>query len=445
MSQEASTKRMQSRAAGVDLRQPAEHAGDDANLYARIIAAQSDIVSVAHDPRQVIGMILRRAQELTRSEAAVVELLDGQELVYLAASGTAHAHVGFRLQAGNSLSGLCMRQNKVLRCDDSELDPRVDVEGCRKVGLRSMLVVPLLHDSKIVGVLKVSSSHRYAYSQTDSNTLQMMASLIGSTLGNSMRHARLLEQYGERVQVDAAAAAHKADLRARVQVVINDRRIDTVFQPMVRLADRQIIALEALSRFPDERLRPEQWFVVAAEAGLGLELELEAARSALDHLALVPPTLRMSLNASPELVVSPAFAELLEGFDLARLVVEITEHTTVANYEHLCNCLKALQLRGMLVAIDDAGAGFSSLRHILRLVPDIIKLDISLTRGIDTDPRRQTMVAAILTFAAGTDANVVVEGVETEAELRALTELGVEYAQGYLLGRPEALCRYRLS
>ena len=112
---------------------------------------------------------------------------------------------------------------------------------------------------------------------------------------------------------------------------------------------------------------------------------------------------------------------------------------TVPDYDRLRACLRGLQSRGVLVAIDDAGAGFASLRHILQLSPDIIKLDISLTRGIDIDTRRQTMVSAIQTFASGTNATIVVEGVENENELDTLIGLGIEYGQGFHLCRPGPL------
>jgi EAL domain-containing protein (putative c-di-GMP-specific phosphodiesterase class I) len=137
--------------------------------------------------------------------------------------------------------------------------------------------------------------------------------------------------------------------------------------------------------------------------------------------------------------VTGAFEALLSAYDMARVIVEITEHTTVPDYDRLRACLRGLQSRGVQVAIDDAGAGFASLRHILQLSPDIIKLDISLTRGIDSDTRRQTMVSAIQTFASGTNAAIVVEGVENESELGTLIGLGIEYGQGFHLGRPGPL------
>lgn len=414
-------------------------AGNSAGLYARIIAAQNEIVQLSHDPNKVIDAVIRRAQELTRSTGAVVEILDGEDLVYWAASGTAHAQVGLRMPAAGSLSGLCIARNRVLRCDDSEEDARVNRDACRRVGLRSMLVTPLLYEGWPFAVLKVLSPHPGAYRDSDTQVMGMMATLVGAVLGHAIEYSDLLNEYRGRVEADRMVERHRDDLVGGIESLIRDRQLNIVFQPMVSLSDGRIFAVEALSRFPEGTPSPDVWFVQAAEVGLGLMLELEAARVALARLADVPQPYRLSINASPETIVTGAFEALLSAYDMARLIVEITEHTTVPDYDRLRACLRGLQSRGVLVAIDDAGAGFASLRHILQLSPDIIKLDISLTRGIDIDTRRQTMVAAIQTFASGTNATIVVEGVENENELDTLTGLGIEYGQGFHLGRPGPL------
>lgn len=118
------------------------------------------------------------------------------------------------------------------------------------------------------------------------------------------------------------------------------------------------------------------------------------------------------------------------------IVLEITEHSTVQDYDKLEYTLRPLRARGMRLAVDDAGAGHSSFRHILRLQPEYIKLDISLTRNIDADPARRALAAALIGFASETGSELIAEGVETEAELATLRALGIHKAQGYLLGRP---------
>jgi EAL domain-containing protein (putative c-di-GMP-specific phosphodiesterase class I) len=120
-----------------------------------------------------------------------------------------------------------------------------------------------------------------------------------------------------------------------------------------------------------------------------------------------------------------------------RVVLEVTEHAPVSDYGRLNGSLGALRARGVRLAIDDAGSGFSSLQHILRLAPDFIKLDMALTRDVDNDLARRALAAALISFAAEIGAVIVAEGIETRAELETLRELGVRFGQGYYLARPE--------
>jgi EAL domain-containing protein (putative c-di-GMP-specific phosphodiesterase class I) len=117
----------------------------------------------------------------------------------------------------------------------------------------------------------------------------------------------------------------------------------------------------------------------------------------------------------------------------------MTEHAAVEEYETLQEALAQLRERGIRVAVDDTGAGFASLRHILQLSPEFVKLDISLTRGIAKDPPRRALAAALTAFANELGASIIAEGVEREEELTALAELRVHHVQGYLLGRPGPL------
>ena len=122
-----------------------------------------------------------------------------------------------------------------------------------------------------------------------------------------------------------------------------------------------------------------------------------------------------------------------------RIVVELTERSPVADYARLTAALAPLRSAGVRLAIDDVGAGFSSMRHILRLSPELIKLDRSLVAGIDDNPGQKALFAAMLSFASHIGAGLVAEGIETSSELATLAELGVDTGQGYLLGRPSVL------
>jgi EAL domain-containing protein (putative c-di-GMP-specific phosphodiesterase class I) len=213
-----------------------------------------------------------------------------------------------------------------------------------------------------------------------------------------------------------------------------------VYQPIFDLEGRLAVGAEALARFdPNSGWRPDQWFQEAAAVGLLAELELRAVQLALEDITRLPPDAYLSVNASPDTAASDGFARLLDGVPAGRVVLEITEHAPVEDYGALAGSMRELRSSGVRLAVDDAGAGFASLRHILSLAPDILKLDISLTRDIDTDRTRRALASGLIAFAGEVEMSVVAEGIETEAELEALLELGVKLGQGYHLGRPGPL------
>jgi EAL domain-containing protein (putative c-di-GMP-specific phosphodiesterase class I) len=135
-------------------------------------------------------------------------------------------------------------------------------------------------------------------------------------------------------------------------------------------------------------------------------------------------------------ILGGGFAEVFGAAPLERLIVEITEHSTVDYYDELLAVLAPLRERGLRLAVDDAGAGYSSLRHILNMRPDFIKLDITLTQNIDLDPARKALAQALVGFAHDTGSRIIAEGVERRSELEVLRSIGVRKVQGYLLGRP---------
>jgi len=226
-----------------------------------------------------------------------------------------------------------------------------------------------------------------------------------------------------------------------VRITLADRSLQTVFQPIVDLRNGSTVGAEALARFTAPPFRaPDLWFAEAAELGLGTELEVTALRSALEQLVKLPAGLYLSINASPATIVSPEFRAAMAEIPAERVVLELTEHTGIDDYHLFGEAITEFRSNGLRLAVDDAGAGFSSFRHILNLRPDIIKLDIALTRGIDTDPARRALGSAMLTFGLDAyNASIVAEGVETQNELTTLQSLGCHYGQGYYLGRPAQL------
>ena len=201
------------------------------------------------------------------------------------------------------------------------------------------------------------------------------------------------------------------------------------------------MGVEALTRFETTPTRPpDVWFAEAKEVGLGVELEMATLRSALSQLSRVPSGVYLSLNASPDTMMSEEFRDAVLEASAERLVLELTEHESIDDYSQLEKIVDELRSSGLRLAVDDAGAGFSSFRHILNLRPDIIKLDIGLTRGIDGDSARRALGSAMLTFGLDAyNAAIVAEGIETEAEFNTLRGLGCRFGQGYYLGRPGRL------
>lgn len=235
------------------------------------------------------------------------------------------------------------------------------------------------------------------------------------------------------------AAGRPARDRARVQQVLDSRDLQVAFQPVIRLRDDQLVGYEALARPGPDWPGPAEFFAAAGRSGLGVAAEVLAVQRAFDQLDQLPPDTWLSVNVSPAVLVSRAARELLSGFRPRQIVVEVTEHDPVQDYPALLTRVAELRARGLQFAVDDAGAGHSSLRHILRLRPEVIKLDIDITRGVHTDPVRQTLARSMVSFARSVGAVLLAEGVEQQAELDMLARIGVDLAQGYLLARPGPL------
>lgn len=225
--------------------------------------------------------------------------------------------------------------------------------------------------------------------------------------------------------------------RSRLLAELKARAFHPVFQPIVDLEGRQVVGYEALTRF-DDGTPPNIRFADAARLGLSEDYELAAAEVALLASARLPGEAFVSFNVSPAVALE-ARERLRRHVQSAprAVVLELTEHAPIFDYGSLRDAISSLG--NVQVAVDDAGAGYASLRHILELQPAFAKLDLSLVRGIDADPLRQAMAAGIQYYALRTGCRLVAEGVETEQEANTLRDLGVDLGQGYLFGRPEAL------
>jgi PAS domain S-box-containing protein len=231
-------------------------------------------------------------------------------------------------------------------------------------------------------------------------------------------------------------------LRARVRRVMSSSAFHSVYQPIIDVTTGQAIGAEGLTRFTTEPQQgPDRWFDDAASVGLGVELELAALTSVLRGAPELPEALYVSVNLSPSALADDALLPILgeSGWPLSRLVIEITEHVSVKDYDALRATIESLREQGARLAVDDAGAGYASFRHILRLAPDYIKLDRTLIDGMESDPAQRALVNAVGAFASEIGAVVIAEGIETAAELALCHQMGVGAAQGYYIARPARL------
>ena len=314
---------------------------------------------------------------------------------------------------------------------DTAAIPALDyIPETQRVPIGAHISVPIqLRDGRVYGTFCCFSlAPNLSLGERDLHMMRAFADLLAYQIDGDL-HA--VEEHEEKV--------------ARITSVLELGQPHMVYQPIYRSSTRRIVGVECLSRFLLEPQRtPDVWFAEARAIGLGVRLELNAVLSALDGLREVSGDFYVSLNVSPQTLISGGIDGYIDDLDPRRVVLEITEHSLVDDYALLNERLAPLRDAGVRVAVDDAGAGYASMRHVLAIHPDIIKLDLSLTRGIDHDSPRRALAAALIEFARQTQSHVVAEGVETASELEALRALGVDDVQGYHLARPleaEALAR----
>lgn len=251
------------------------------------------------------------------------------------------------------------------------------------------------------------------------------------------RDAAFMRLLGDVLAERLEAREARRRIRAQVEETLAGDQIVMALQPIVAAADGAWIGAEALARFPSQGEAPDVMFARAHDSGLGTDLELMAIRAALRRLPDLPDDVYLSVNVGPAGILVPGFEATLRSCgDLGRLVLEITEHASIDEYGDLARILEPLRRDGLRLAVDDVGAGYASLRHVLQMQPELIKVDRSLVDGIATDVARRSIVTSIMLLSLDLGASIVAEGVETAAAAATLTDLGVESLQGYLYARP---------
>jgi EAL domain-containing protein (putative c-di-GMP-specific phosphodiesterase class I) len=229
-----------------------------------------------------------------------------------------------------------------------------------------------------------------------------------------------------------------------VQAVIDGDLVSFLYQPVYDVNRATVVGFEALARFGGTPPRaPNLWFDDAARVGLDVALETKLIAKAMESFQRLPSSVYIGFNVSPNIIVGGNLDKAFAGVSLGRIVLEVNEHSTIRQYDEMAKVLRPMRDKGLRISVDEAGGGVESFRHILQLKPEIIKLHMSLVRGINADPARSTLAAAVMQFAKEHRCDLVAEGIETPAELSALKAMGVVKMQGYLLGRPgtlEAAC-----
>lgn len=378
-------------------------------------------------PEQALPAMLRAVRLHLGMEVAFISEFSGGRRVFRHVDCAADA-AGVRAGKADPLEETCCarvvdgRLPQLMR-DAREVPAAAAVPAVRELPVGAHLSVPIrLADGTVYGTFCCfSRAPDHSLNERDLAMMSVLAELAG-----------------EEIERDLAARRRHDEIVARIRSLLEGDAISPVYQPIFDLERGSVAGFECLSRFPSPpRQGPDVWFAEAASVGLGEELELRALERALPALRALDGVY-LSLNVSPRLPAQ-RLADLLADRPAERLVLEITEHEVVEEYDRLSATLQPLRERGARVAVDDAGAGYASFRHILRLRPDYIKLDLSLTRNIHCDPARRALAVALIGFARDTGSRIVAEGVETQEELAVLRALGVAKAQGYLLGRPAPL------
>lgn len=301
-------------------------------------------------------------------------------------------------------------------------------------------VVAYTTDPEPRGVREAVEAGAMSYIVRDEQDEEIVEALRAAARGRSVLSAAAASAVVDELSVAPGAVRERhrrSRRRARLERYVRGDGLSVVVQPIFDLASGTPTAFEALARFNGGGSEgPSVWFAEAADEGLGAALELAAARAALGVLHELPGDVLLGINVSPHVAALPEFAAMVRDLPSRRVVLELTEHAAVEDYAGLSSAFGELRARGLRVAVDDAGAGFASLRHVLMIEPDYLKLDISLCRGIARDRRRRALARALVAFARETDIETIAEGVESADDLEVLRDIGVQYAQGYHLASP---------
>ncbi|MGY4708541.1 EAL domain-containing protein [Mycolicibacterium sp. CBM1] len=401
------------------------------------------------DPVSMMGRIAEQTCALMpKADGSAVTLLRASDDAYVTVSayGIIAETAGFAVPRHSSLQGLAAREKRPMLIDDGTVDARLSprVRAMNKVwGTRSWAVIPLMHGDDAIGSLMLTARASRAFDATDVGLMLEISEFVSALTyamadGGEPGKRTITARFVASVMLPDAVEIQGMQDRLDA-LLLQPKALSAVFQPMVHLPSGTTVAYEGLTRFPlSEELTPTQWFGAARRVGRTIDLQRAALSTILTAAHAIPGDCPVAVNLSPTAAGEPAIQEMLTTYDRT-LIVEITEHEPFP--DDLAANLMWLRDRGIYLAVDDAGAGYASFAQLLRLNPDVIKIDGELITGIDHDPAKRALTTALNALAAELQAKTVAEAVETPEQLQTLLGLGVEYGQGFFLGRPHRTAR----
>lgn len=408
------------------------------------------------EPVSLMGRIAEQACAFTgKADGAAVTLLRASDdaFVTVSAHGVLSTATGFVVPHQGSFQGLAAQENHPKLIDDAltdkRLSPRVRAMN-KQWGTRSWAAIPLMYNGSAIGTLLLAAKKSRAFTDADIDPMLAISEFVSALIGARAQLSTLLNQVmtdgderGQRAltarfvaSVMLPEAAEVEGLQVELEALLEQAdAVSAVFQPIVHLASGRTISYEGLARFPvPSPLTPKQWFTTARRLGRGVAFEHAALKAVLATATRIPAQWPVAVNLSPSAVLDQSIQDLLTSQDRP-LIVEITEHEPFP--DSLGTGLQQLRDHGISIAVDDAGAGYASFTQLMRLRPDIIKIDGELIDGIDKDPVKRAFATALNALGAELRAKIVAEAVETSGQLDTLRRLGIEYGQGFFLGLPE--------
>jgi EAL domain-containing protein (putative c-di-GMP-specific phosphodiesterase class I) len=394
-------------------------------------------------------------------------MLSGGSLRTVATSNVVSDRIGQEIGVDQPLPRQVFAQRAPFCSGDILSEPRLSGHGRGNGQTRSVIVAPLFDGDEPIGLLTVVSRQPDAFDGEDICSVMRVCEFAGAAVAASIQTSTaaraVVEGLDEPIQM-ADTAGHVASRRGdaprvsefladvtrpgsvaalrtrqRVRAALLDGELSCVVQPIIDLEDGSLVGAEALARFSGlPRRGPDVWFAEAHAVGLGIELEALAVRRALQTLEAMPELPRIGINVTPAMLLCGDLLALLDGSPGERLTIELTEHLAIDDYPRARRVVDELRATGVRLAIDDVGTGYSSLRHIVELEPERIKLDRTFIAGVETNRIWAQMAEALVQVAGGTGARLVAEGIETERQLEIARDLGIRYGQGYFIARPSA-------